>query len=134
MMLHPWVGFAIMPLFAFANAGVPLSFVDLGNSITVAVFVGFTLGKPIGVFVFSWLAVRTGMAIRPPGLSWLLLAAGSLLAGIGFTMALFIANLAFSPSLINAAKLGILLASAFSAAAGVVLLMGWSAWGKNPKT
>lgn len=133
MMLHPWVGFAIMPLFAFANAGVPISFADLGNSITVAVFVGFSLGKPIGVFVFSWLAVRTGMAIRPPGLSWLLLAAGSLLAGIGFTMALFIANLAFSPSLINAAKLGILLASAFSAAAGVVLLMGWSAWGKNHK-
>ncbi|WAK00511.1 Na+/H+ antiporter NhaA [Methylobacter sp. YRD-M1] len=134
MMLHPWVGFVIMPLFAFANAGVPLSFADLGNSITVAVFVGFFFGKPLGVFVFSWLAVRTGMAIRPLGLSWLLLAAGSLLTGIGFTMALFIANLAFSPSLINAAKLGILLASVFSATVGVVLLMGWSTWGKSPKT
>ena len=74
----------------------------------MAVFVGFALGKPLGVFVFSWLAVRTGIAIRPADLNWMLLAAGGLLAGIGFTMALFIANLAFSPVLINSAKLGIL--------------------------
>ena len=134
MMLHPWVGFVIMPLFAFANAGVTISFADLGNSVTVAVFVGFALGKPIGVLSFSWLAVRTGIAIRPPDLNWTLLAAGSLLAGIGFTMALFIANLAFSPSLINAAKLGILLASVFSAVAGVLLLNGWSACGQYSKT
>lgn len=122
MSLHPWVGFIIMPLFAFANAGVPISLADLGNSVTVAVFVGFTLGKPLGILIFSWLAVRLGIAIRPPDLDWTLLAAGGLLAGIGFTMALFIANLAFSPGLINAAKLGILSASAFPAVAGVVLL------------
>lgn len=134
MMLHPWVGFVIMPLFAFANAGVPISFAELGSPVTVAIFVGFALGKPIGVFVFSWLAVRAGIAIRPPDLNWILLAAGSLLAGIGFTMALFIANLAFSPSLINAAKLGILSASFFSSMAGIVLLSGWSASGKCPKT
>ena len=132
MMLHPWVGFVIMPLFAFANAGLPLSLGDLANSVTVAVFVGFAVGKPIGVLVFSWLAVCTGIAVRPPDLNWRLLAAGGLLAGIGFTMALFIANLAFSPSLINAAKLGILSASVFSAVAGVVLLSGWSAHGKYP--
>jgi NhaA family Na+:H+ antiporter len=134
MMLHPWVSFVIMPLFAFANVGVPISFADLGNSVTVAVFVGFALGKPIGVLGFSWLAVRTGIAILPPDLNWTLLAAGGLLAGIGFTMALFIANLAFSPSLINAAKLGILSASIFSAVAGVVLLSGWSACRKYPKS
>lgn len=133
MMLHPWVAFAIMPLFAFANAGVSISFANLGSSVTVAVFVGFALGKPIGVLSFSWLAVRTGIAIRPPDLDWMLLAAGGLLAGIGFTMALFIANLAFSPTLIDAAKLGILSASIFSAAAGVALLSGWSARRKHPK-
>jgi NhaA family Na+:H+ antiporter len=120
--LHPWVGFVIMPLFAFANAGLSLSLGDLGNSVTVAVFVGFALGKPIGVLTFSWLAVRSGIAIRPPELSWSLLAGGGLLAGIGFTMALFIANLAFSKSLIDSAKLGIFLASVASAVAGLALL------------
>ncbi|MDX1488686.1 MAG: Na+/H+ antiporter NhaA, partial [Acidiferrobacterales bacterium] len=121
--LHPWVGFFIMPLFALANAGLPLPLGDLGNSVTVAVFVGFVLGKPIGVLTFSWLAVRSGIALRPPELSWRLLAGGGLLAGIGFTMALFIANLAFSKSLIESAKLGIFLASVFSAVAGLALLM-----------
>ena len=125
--LHPWVGFVIMPLFAFANAGFPLSPGNLGNSITVAVFVGFVIGKPIGVLAFSWLAVRSRIAIRPPDLSWRLLAGGGLLAGIGFTMALFISNLAFSQSLIDSAKLGIFLASVFSAVVGVALLFRMSA-------
>jgi NhaA family Na+:H+ antiporter len=121
--LHPWVGFVIMPLFALANAGLPLSFADIGNSLTVAVFVGFALGKPLGVLTFSWLAVRAGIAIRPPELGWQLLAGGGVLAGIGFTMALFIANLAFPDSLIDSAKLGIFLASVFSAGVGMALLM-----------
>ena len=120
--LHPWVGFIIMPLFAFANAGLPLSFGDLGHSVTVAVLVGFAVGKPVGILTFSWLAVRSGIAIRPPDLDWRLLAGGGLLAGIGFTMALFIANLAFSKSLIDSAKLGIFLASVVSAVAGLALL------------
>jgi NhaA family Na+:H+ antiporter len=130
--LHPWVGFVVMPLFAFANAGLPLSLADLGNSITVAVFVGFVLGKPIGILTFSWVAVRSGIALRPPELSWRLLAGGAMLAGIGFTMALFIANLAFSQSLIDSAKLGIFLASVVSAAAGLALLMWWPAPGAQP--
>ncbi|MNO33946.1 Na(+)/H(+) antiporter NhaA [compost metagenome] len=121
--LHPWVGFVIMPLFAFANAGLPLSLADIGDSVTLAVFIGFALGKPIGVLAFSWLAVRSGIAIRPPDLGWRLVAGGGLLAGIGFTMALFIANLAFPESLIDSAKLGIFAASVFSAVAGVILLM-----------
>ncbi len=132
-MLHPWVGFGVMPLFAFANAGVPISFADLENPVTVAGIVGFVLGKPIGVSVFSWMAVRTGIAIRPVDLHWRLLAGGGLLAGIGFTMALFIANLAFSSSLINAAKLGILSASVLSAVAGITLLSGWHARGNYPR-
>ena len=120
--LHPWVGFVIMPLFAFANAGVDLSLGDLGNPITVAVLAGFVLGKPIGILVFTWFAVRAGLAARPQDLGWGLLAGGGLLAGIGFTMALFIANLGFGASLIASAKLGIFLASIVSAIAGMTVL------------
>lgn len=120
--LHPWVGFAIMPLFAFANAGLPLPFSEIGSSITLAVFFGFTVGKPVGVFIFSWLAVRLGIAIRPVDLSWRLIAGGGLLAGIGFTMALFIANLAFNENQLDSAKLGIFAASVCSAVAGLAFL------------
>ena len=119
-----------MPLFAFANAGLPLSLQDLDSSVTVAVLVGFALGKPAGILTFSWLALRSGIAIRPPDLDWKLLAGGGLLAGIGFTMALFIANLAFSPDLINSAKMGIFLASVISAVAGLALLRWLPARGK----
>ncbi|WP_298826575.1 Na+/H+ antiporter NhaA [uncultured Piscinibacter sp.] len=121
--LHPWVAFVVMPLFAFANAGLPLSSEGLGTSVTLAVFVGFALGKPIGVLSFTWLAVRSGIAVRSPDLTWRSLAGGGVLAGIGFTMALFIANLAFDSSLVNSAKLGIFAASVLSAVAGVALLM-----------
>lgn len=121
--LHPWVVFVIMPLFAFANAGLPLTSSDLFSSVTVAVFSGFVVGKPIGILLFSWLAVCLHIAVRPPELTWRLLAGGSLLAGIGFTMALFIANLAYSQNIVDSAKLGIFLASIVSAAAGLALLM-----------
>lgn len=127
--LHPWVGLVIMPLFAFANAGLPLRLSGLSNSVTLAVFVGFALGKPVGVWTFSWLAVRLGIARRPADLSWGLLAGGGLLAGIGFTMALFIADLAFDESLIDSAKLGIFLASVVSAMAGLALLT-WLPYGR----
>jgi NhaA family Na+:H+ antiporter len=130
MALHPWVGFVIMPLFAIANAGLPLSLDDFGNAVTLAVFVGFAAGKPIGILAFTWLAVRSGVAIRPPDLDWRLLAGGGMLAGIGFTMALFIASLAFGPDLIDSAKLGIFLAAVFSALAGMTLLM-WMPGGRN---
>ncbi|SFH81985.1 Na+/H+ antiporter NhaA [Modicisalibacter xianhensis] len=120
--LHPWVGFFIMPLFALTNAGFPFAFSDFGNPVTVAVFSGFVFGKPIGILLFSWLAVRLYIASRPPELTWELIAGGSLLAGIGFTMSLFIAGLAFGENLINSAKLGIFLASVFSAVTGISLL------------
>lgn len=132
--LHPWVGFLVMPVFALANAGLPLHGGDLINALTVAVFAGFALGKPIGVLGFTWIAVRTKIAIRPPELAWGLIAGGSLLAGIGFTMALFIANLAFDASLINPAKLGILLASTLSAAGGLGVLMWATRHGRMRKT
>ncbi|MGR7921155.1 Na+/H+ antiporter NhaA [Zobellella denitrificans] len=126
MALHPWVGFVIMPLFALANAGVSLSLTALGDSVTLAVVVGFVCGKPAGILLFSWLAVRTGLALRPPELGWRLLTGGALLAGIGFTMALFIANLALSGSVLDSAKLGVFLASLVAALAGSTLLMGAS--------
>lgn len=123
MVLHPWVGFVIMPLFAFANAGLTLAWADLDNSVTLAVFIGFALGKPVGILAFCGLAVGLGLAARPVDLSWKLITGGALLAGIGFTMALFIGNLALSGSLLASAKMGILLASLFSALAGITLLM-----------
>ncbi|MEN8716959.1 MAG: Na+/H+ antiporter NhaA [Verrucomicrobiales bacterium] len=126
MLLLPWVSFAILPLFALANAGVSISAIELGSSVTVSVFVGFALGKPIGIFAFSWFALRTGIALLPPGLNLKLIAGGGLLAGIGFTMALFIANLAFGEDLMKDAKIGILFASMFSALAGTGLLVLWS--------
>jgi Na+:H+ antiporter, NhaA family len=122
IMLHPWVGFVVMPLFAFANAGVPISAADLRDPIATAVFFGLALGKPLGVITLSWLAVRSGIAVRPPNLSWGMVAGGGMLAGIGFTMALFIAGLAFGDDHLNAAKLGILSASVVSAALGTALL------------
>jgi NhaA family Na+:H+ antiporter len=131
MMLHPWVSFAIMPLFAFANAGMALSMADLGSPVTFAIFVGFAIGKPVGILIFGWLAVRSGLASRPPDMGWGMLAGGGLLAGIGFTMALFIANLALDDALINAAKLGILSASVVSAVAGLTVL-AWSTGKRRP--
>jgi NhaA family Na+:H+ antiporter len=120
--LHPWSGFVIMPIFALANAGVRLSRADVGDPIAGAVFVGLVVGKPIGVMAMSWLAARVGVATRPDGLKWSALAAGSLLTGIGFTMSLFIAGLAFDPARLGAAKIGILAASVVSGAAGLLTL------------
>lgn len=123
IVLHPWVGFVIMPLFAFANAGLSLNLDDISGSLTIAIFAGFVLGKPIGIILFSWLAIRLNIASRPPELTWRLIVGGSVLAGIGFTMALFIAKMAFGSTLIDSAKLGIFLASLFSAALGLALLI-----------
>lgn len=123
LMLHPWAGFVIMPIFALANAGVAISGADIGQQVSVAVFVGLVLGKPVGVLAFSWLAVRLGLAIRATSLSWSFLAAGAFLTGIGFTMSLFIAGLAYSPATLDAAKLGILGGSTISAVIGLSMLV-----------
>lgn len=122
MMLHPWVAFAILPAFALANAGVTLTDMQLNSTLFTAALVAFVLGKPIGVFVMSALAVYLRIAIRPPTLTWPMLAAGACLTGIGFTMALFIAELAFDPGLLNSAKLAILTSSIAAGAIGMTLL------------
>ena len=121
--LHPWVSFVIMPLFAFANAGVPIEAGAFTDSVAIAVVVGLCVGKPVGIVLISWLAVRTGLAKLPEGVSWGILAAGGVLAGIGFTMSLFIAGLALSEPLLLAAKIGILTGSALCAVLGSALLL-----------
>ncbi|MFG1244412.1 Na+/H+ antiporter NhaA [Xanthobacter versatilis] len=123
MLLHPWVAFAILPLFALANAGVNIAPAEFHRELAIAVFAGFVLGKPLGVVAFAALAVVLRVAVRPSELSWSMLAAGAMLTGIGFTMALFIAEMAFSGGLLTSAKLGILAASAASAAGGLLALI-----------
>lgn len=129
--LHPWVAFAILPLFALANAGVPMASANFDTHLTTAIFAAFVVGKPVGVVLFSLLAVKFRLGIRPNELSWGLLAAGGLLTGIGFTMALFIADLAFGVELQNAVKLGILGASVTSAALGLVMLSWLTSTGRG---
>jgi NhaA family Na+:H+ antiporter len=122
MALHPWVAFGIMPFFALANAGVSVTRIDFGQPVSLAILAGLVVGKPLGVLTFSWMAVRLGLAAQPPGVNWTLLGAGAFLTGIGFTMSFFIANLAYDPTLLSAAKLGILGGSVISAAAGLIML------------
>ncbi|TSJ63097.1 Na+/H+ antiporter NhaA [Starkeya sp. 3C] len=129
--LHPWVAFAVMPLFALANAGVPMAAATFDVALTTAIVAAFVVGKPAGVVLFSVLAVKLRLGVRPDELSWGLLAAGSLLTGIGFTMALFIAELAFEPMLLDSVKLGILGASIISAAAGF-LALSWLTSRRTP--
>jgi Na+:H+ antiporter, NhaA family len=121
--LHPWVGFVVMPLFAFANAGVVIEPAAFRDAIAVAVAAGLVIGKPLGIVLLSWLAVRLGLAALPAGVGWGTLAAGGVLAGIGFTMALFIAGLAFDGGMLDAAKIGVLSASALCAAVGMLMLL-----------
>lgn len=122
--LHPWVAFVIMPLFALANAGVPVEPKQLGSPVALAVAAGLFLGKPAGVVLFSLLAVRAGVARLPEGVSWMMLLGGGSLAGIGFTMSLFVAGLALTGDLLAAGKVGILCGSASSAIVGAAVLIG----------
>ena len=133
--LHPWVAFAIMPLFALANAGVVIGeeFGDaLTSSLTLGVIAGLVIGKPLGIIGATWLAVRFGIASIPPGLSWTRIIGAAMLAGIGFTMSLFIAGQAFAdPDLVEKAKAGILVASMIAGIAGFTLL--YRAGSSHPK-
>jgi NhaA family Na+:H+ antiporter len=117
--LHPWVAFGVLPLFAFANAGVELSSREPTTSdwhAGLGVLVGLALGKPVGVVLAATVCIRAGVATLPEGLHLRHLLVLGLVAGVGFTMALFVAQLAFSePDLLAAAKLGVLVASGLSA-------------------
>ncbi len=126
--LHPWVAFGILPLFAFANAGVSLSGFTLGDlfaPLPLGIAAGLFVGKQLGIFGFSWLGVRLGIARLPDGISWKEFHGMSVLCGIGFTMSLFVATLALEGAgvqLGDSARIGVLLGSFLSAVTGYVLL------------
>jgi NhaA family Na+:H+ antiporter len=129
--LQPWVAFLIIPVFALANAGVHLD-VEIGtalsNPVTLGVILGLVLGKPIGITLFAWGAVRAGLASLPSGVGWRSIHGVSWLGGVGFTMSLFVAGLAFGEGsvLLDAAKIGVLTASLLAAVVGWILLRGSS--------
>jgi Na+:H+ antiporter, NhaA family len=123
--IEPWSSFLVLPLFALANAGVVLSveMVQGREGLMLAIMLGLTVGKPVGLLLGGWLAVATGLAIKPAAYSWRQLAGAGALAGIGFTMSLFIAGQAFpAPDDFAAAKLAVFGASLLSALLGVALL------------
>lgn len=124
--LHPWVLFGIMPLFAFANAGVNLEGFNLGMltaSIPLGIILGLFVGKQLGVFGFIWFGVKTGLCHKPEGVKWSHLYGLALLTGIGFTMSLFIGTLAYEdPDTLSQVRLGVLVASFISAVAGYGVL------------
>jgi len=125
-MLHPFVVFFILPLFALFNAGVAIDggFVDgLLHPVSLGIMAGLVLGKQVGIALFSWIAVKSGQADLPDGVTWSHIYGGACIAGIGFTMSLFVTELAFTDvTLLARAKVGILIASLIAAIWGAVLL------------
>jgi NhaA family Na+:H+ antiporter len=123
--LRPWAIFAIVPIFAFANAGVPLhglTFSDLTSPIPLGIIAGLFIGKQLGVFTASLLAIRLGLAAMPEGTTTAKLYAMAILTGIGFTMSLFIGTLAFDDeTILKQVRLGVLAASLLSGIAAAVM-------------
>jgi NhaA family Na+:H+ antiporter len=126
--LHPWVAFGVLPLFAFANAGVPLADLtaaQLLHPVSLGIAAGLVVGKPAGILTLCWAAVRLRLATLPAGVNWGQLAGSSLLCGVGFTMSLFIASLAFEQSggaYLGLERIGILSGSLVAGTAGFLLL------------
>ena len=124
--LHPWVAFLVIPIFGFANAGVTLVGLEpsaLLEPLPLGIALGVLIGKQVGIVGFAWLAVKTNLAALPDEVNWRQIHGLSLLAAIGFTMSLFIGNLAFAtPDQIDAVKLGVLSGSTIAAIAGYLLL------------
>lgn len=121
-LLHPWVALAIMPVFALANAGVPIQMSYMSDPVTQSIACGLLIGKPLGIGLFSFLAVKLGLARLPTGVNWTMLMGGGCLAGIGFTMSLFLTGLALPESSVDAGKLGTLMGSALSTILGMSIL------------
>ena len=117
----------VLPIFAFANAGIPIPRVSpaelLGHPLPLGIIVGLFVGKQLGITGFTWLAVRFNLGSLPEGASWRTLWGGSLLAGIGFTMSIFIASLAFTDyEVLGLAKIGVIVGSLLSAIVGILVL------------
>jgi len=125
-LLHPWVAFLVLPMFAFANAGISLAGIgpaSLFEPVTLGIALGLVLGKQIGIFVPLWLCIRFGLAQMPANANWRQLYAVSILCGIGFTMSLFIGGLAFErPDYKGYVRLGVLSGSCLCAIAGYLLM------------
>ena len=125
--IHPWVAFLVLPIFAFANSGISIPASGLAEIFThplpLGIIVGLFVGKQVGITGATWLAVRFGLGALPEGARWSTLWGGSLLAGIGFTMSIFIASLAFTDyASLGLAKTGIVVGSLLAALAGIVVL------------
>ena len=126
--LHPWIAFAILPIFAFANAGVPLSGLTVDSflhPVPLGIAAGLLAGKTIGVFGFSWLTIKIGLAKLPEGANWGQVLGLSVLCGIGFTMSLFVGSLAFIPEVSEYAgmdRVGILTGSFLAAVLGYAII------------
>jgi NhaA family Na+:H+ antiporter len=124
--LHPWVAYIIMPIFALANAGVVIQSgfaTELISPVSIGIILGLVLGKQLGIMGMAWLVTKAGLSKKIKGVTWKQIYGASLLAGIGFTMSLFISNLAFGdPALLANAKIGILAASFLSAGLGWIVL------------
>jgi NhaA family Na+:H+ antiporter len=136
--LSPYVAFGVMPLFALVNAGVILegiSFSSLLNPVPLGILCGLFFGKQIGVFLFSFLSIKTGLAEMPTNSSWIKFYGVGILTGIGFTMSLFVGNLAFAeyPNDLDGVKIGVLAGSFLSALVGYFLLLITSKKVKNYK-
>jgi NhaA family Na+:H+ antiporter len=125
--LHPWTTYLILPLFALTNAGVTIGddfLSSLTNPVSLGIIFGLVVGKPLGISLFAWLAVRLGIAQLPHGVRWGQLIGASTLAGIGFTISLFITGRAFSdPVLLTSAKVGIIIASLLAGVIGWIMLI-----------
>jgi len=121
--VHPWAAFAIMPIFALVNAGVPFSAESITNPVSLAVGLGLVIGKPLGIILSLLLLVKLGVAILPGGVGWKTVFGAGCLAGIGFTMSLFVASLSLEGALLVDAKSGILLGSGLSAIIGIAILV-----------
>jgi NhaA family Na+:H+ antiporter len=123
--LHPWVNFAILPVFALFNAGIAMTpgvLDTLHQPLGLGILTGLLIGKPLGITLFAWGAVRLGLATLPTGTGWARLAGAGLLGGIGFTMSLFIAGLGLSPDMLDGAKFSVLAASVVAGLTGYLVL------------
>ncbi len=125
--LHPWVAYLIMPIFALANAGVQVDPSALTHPVSLAAAAGLVIGKPLGIVLISWFSVQIGIARLPAGVNWKVMIGAGCLAGIGFTMSLFVAGLAFKDEAmreyLDAGKIGTLTGSTISAILGSILLL-----------
>ena len=125
-LLHPWTSFVIVPLFALANAGVAISTTALSDaassSVTRGIVVGLVVGKFVGITSFAWLACKLRLAVLPKDATWRGMFAVAAVGGIGFTVSLFIASLAFEGQVLDDAKMGILAGSLLAALVGTLLI------------